>query len=368
MTGIAQLKARVEGALERISQQAEAREAFDQKLLDLIDVMERGLNRKQGQIDESQARLAALQAEQAAAAEKQDTLRRENDELKARTETLEAEVAGLKSGAAARESETAELSTLLESLLSAVDLQRESRLVAALDELGRRAEGLAADGPEAASAGAAETAPANPPALQAPRRAPEAEMPEAPCSPEMAAVIEGYDKRADGAKDDAADGGEAVAAADAAPEVIAELEDPAEAAFEIPAEAPTDEVPAIATQLGATLTDPADLPPPIVTGVEVVGEGEGRESGEATPAAAAGELSLEAIGELLKERGDARSAGGGGQAESVRKIIDRVNALADEMAEPSSQAPKPAAAADETEAADETADEAPDRTRTATGG
>ena len=58
----------------------------------------------------------------------------------------------------------------------------------------------------------------------------------------------------------------------------------------------------------------------------------------------AGELTLEAIGELLKERDDARQAKDGDRPENVRKIIERVNALADEMADPSHRSQSASAA------------------------
>ena len=368
MAGIAELKARVEGALERISQQAEARDVFDQKLLTLIDIMERGLTRKQAQIDEQQASLAALEAEQAEVSAAQDKLRQENAALVARSEALEAEVGELKSGAAARESEAAEATELLEKLLTALDQQGESRLLEALEELGRRAADFS-DGNE----GEAEVPEANPPALQSPAQTAEAEMPETPCSPEMAAVIEGYDKRAE-----EADGGEAVEMLEPAPEVIAEIEESDEEALEIPAEAelPTDEIPRIAEEAGAETAESTDLSPPIVTGIEPVDEELAAETEASDPAGGSGELSLEAIGELLKERDEARRPATGGRSESVKTIIDRVNALADEMADPSSEAGALTAQAEpsvqeaeivETEAADdEVTDEA--APKTATGG
>ena len=73
-----------------------------------------------------------------------------------------------------------------------------------------------------------------------------------------------------------------------------------------------------------------------------------------------GELTLEAIGELLKERDDARQAKDGEQPESVRKIIDRVNALADEMADPSHRNQPGSAAAAPVADAEPVSESAPD--------
>ena len=356
MAGIAQLKARVEGALERISQQTEARDVFDQKLLALIDVMERGLTRKQALVEEQQAALAAFKAEQAEASSKQEELRREKAQLEARTTALEAEVAELKSGAAERESETAELAALLETLLTALDQQGESRLLEALEELGRRADDLTGNAEP-------ERQPDLPPALPEATEAPEAltaDQAEAPCSPEMAAVIEGFDRRLDEPEaavakaefdEDEAAGAEVIAQAEARAEddvaIIAEASDAdiADNAEEAPASVaenpdPMDE----ALEIASELAEPSELPSPILAEAEAPAEPSEAEPEEApapkqtAPKSTGGELSLEAIGELLKEKDSASRPAGESGPESVRTIIERVNALADEMAEPSGEA------------------------------
>lgn len=339
MARTAQLKARVEAALDRIAQQAETRQGFDEKLLGLIDVMERGLTRKQAEIREQRASFEALQAEHAAVAQSQEALRAENARLAARAEALEAENSELKAGLAAREGETAELAGLLESLLTALDEQGESRLLQTLEELAGRAGGLvgepqAAVAPLAEAPVAEETTPdeleieeidleepvAEETAADAGEALPEAVpaakavTPETPCSPEMAAVIEGYDRKAAGT-----DAGEAVAASADLPEadageLVAEAAEPADEALEIAAEA----------------AETSEEPPAIVA------EAESAEAEPETPSIpmSGGELTLEAIGELLKEKESLAQAGNGGSPESVRTIIDRVNALADEMADP----------------------------------
>ena len=406
MAGISKLRARVDAALERITEQTEARDAFDQKMLALIDVMERGLARKQVEIKEQRANFVSLQAAHDDILSSQEYLRTENASLQAKLDSLEAENAELKAGQDSRATEAQELAGLLERLLEAVDAQGEGRLMEVHAELGRRAESLS-DGAESgapaestaepmeATAPLAEAAPepaeetaivveaapepveerapvaeaapepsedaaadavdAVEPETQAPSEpvteseaesgadtepevpaalpeavaaSPEPSLPENYCSQEMAAVIESFDKRS-AALDNPEAEPDVLATLDAQPDedeaIVLEAEDADAETLEILAEmeAPGDLPPPIAAE--PDVTQP-DVPQPDVTQPEspsATGQSETE---------AGGGLTLEAIGELLQEKESATAPGS--RSESVRTIIDRVNALADEMADP----------------------------------
>ena len=329
MAELEQLKAQVAAARERIGELGESRKAHDERLLGLIESLEHGLAGKQEEIERQQAAIAALQGEKSALEIEMDALEAENGELK----------------------------SLLASLLSVIDENSADPVAAALDALGKRVA-VAPEPADAAPAEAAEAATREEPApeieeidvpdeeltaleqtdsepptsdatvgddaegdeaegdllaLEETEALPSAEpgleieLTETPCSPEMAATIEAVD----------------AAAAEELPEAAGEPElDQAavleQIASEVNAVAEGEELPQVFTD---------DAAPRAPESVEPA-QADASEPGS-------GGLTTSEIEALLKAGAPLAEPGAeaSGRPSTVKKIIERVSALAEEMVE-----------------------------------
>ena len=366
MAELEQLRAQVEAARERIGEIGESRKVNDERLLGLIASLEQGLAKKQEEIEHQQTALDSLQSEKAALELEMDALEAENGELK----------------------------SLLKTLLGAIDDNSADPVAAALDALGKRvsdapqadpaapepsenkteespaipedsgaaeeaddfaldaveiedtvaeeAEAEAVETPEIedspieeseadVEAVALDVAETVEPAEEAdsdleidleiddssenpPAEAVDIEAPIVPCSPEMAAVIEAVDSAAD-------EGKEAVGAIE--PDTAAVLEEIASevnavADGEAPPQSLDDDLEIEAIDLDEE--QPAEVDAPSIEAAE--------------PEKSTGELSVSEIEALLEASGaefgeaEARPSG---RPSTVKKIIERVSALAEEM-------------------------------------
>lgn len=341
MAELEQLKAQVAAARERIGELGESRKAHDERLLGLIESLEHGLAGKQEEIERQQAAIAALQGEKSALDIEMDALEAENGELK----------------------------SLLASLLSVIDENSADPVAAALDALGKRV----AVAPEPADAAPAEAAAPEEPALEIeeieeidvpdeelaaleqtdseppasdatvsddaqgeeadgdllaleetealPSAEPglEIELTETPCSPEMAATIEAVDAAAAEALPEGADLPEAAGEPELgqSPELdqAAVLE---QIASEVNAVAEGEELPQVFTD---------DAAPRAPESVEPA-QADASEPGS-------GGLTTSEIEALLKAGAPLAEPGAeaSGRPSTVKKIIERVSALAEEMVE-----------------------------------
>ena len=419
MADLEQLRAQVEAAQSRIGEMGESRKAHDERLLGLIGSLEQGLVGKQEEVERQQATITALQSEKSALDIEMDALEAENAELKglltsllsmidessgdpvaAALDALGRRVAGGETEEsppaepammqdepesserpeAAAEPESAGLDPeALEAgdfeagdINLAGDEANSDAAESAVDELVAMGEAQADEDDAVSEAPDLEAATAEPDELELSEQAaleagdipvaetaPEACEPVTPCSPEMAAVIE--------AADAAADRGSETVAAEPHDEAIDDAAVLEQIASEVTAVAEGD-VPALSLDDGDDELgiEALELEEEALSAEPLSAETADAPAGDCELSSAEIEALLEAGAPLLDEA-DAKPSG---RPSTVKKIIERVSALAEEMVEDDPDALLKAAASldDAAEARhDETAEAEADQPSAATG-